>query len=175
MTTANIITQELVKELFSYDGGELIENTTRGQNKYAIKGNLVGSMSFLGYKVTKINGKAYKVHRLIFLYQNGYLPKFIDHINGNRSDNRIENLREASLHENARNIEKRNGKTSRYKGGFCRGSGIRQWRAALSFEGKTRQLGSFETELEAAMAYNISAIQYFGNFARLNITEKGAA
>jgi hypothetical protein len=163
----NTISQETVRRLFTYDNGELIENTTRGQNKYAKAGAIVGSFTSNGYKVTKICGKAYKLHRLIFLYHFGYMPKFIDHVNGDRSDNRIENLREATRNDNARNIGKKGGTTSAYKGVFWV-NGIKNWKAAASYNGKCYHIGTYHTEEEAAQAYNDFASTKFGEFARLN-------
>lgn len=170
----NTITQSEVKRLFTYQDGELIENTTRGQNKYAKIGSFVGSFTSHGYKVTKINGKPYKLHRLIFLYHFGYMPKFVDHANGDRSDNRIENLREATRNDNARNIDKKGGKTSIYKGVFWV-VGIKHWKAGASYKGKSYHIGTYHTEEEAAKAYNDFALANFGKFARLNQVFCGVA
>jgi hypothetical protein len=56
-----------------------------------------------GYHKTYINKKFYKTHRLIFFYHNGYFPEFVDHIDGNKTNNKIENLRPTTKSQNAMN------------------------------------------------------------------------
>jgi hypothetical protein len=95
------LTQEKVKELFEYrDGALFLKNRTTdsiGRSVKHLNGKIAGTPDSSGYLQTKINGKLHLNHRLIFLMFNGYLPSFVDHINGKRSDNRIENLRSATI------------------------------------------------------------------------------
>ena len=67
--------------------------------------NVVGSLSSNGGLVIGFNGKTYLVHRVIWLYVYGYMPKLIDHINGDRTDNRLCNLREADYAKNNQNAK----------------------------------------------------------------------
>lgn len=91
----------------------------------------------------------------------------IDHINGNGLDNRKNNLRIASIRQNAQNQKIRKDNISGYKGvSFIRKSN--KWRTCICVNGKNKHLGCFETKEEAAIAYNNAAIKYFGEFARLN-------
>lgn len=69
----------------------------------ARRGFPAGSYDANGYLCVKLSGKSYKMHRLIFLLHHGFLPEIVDHINGCKSDNRIENLREASTSLNNAN------------------------------------------------------------------------
>jgi hypothetical protein len=95
------MTQDEVKQLFDYRDGKLYWKEDRGANK--VKGIHAGTVDAKGYRVVQINKKMYKEHRLIFLYFNGTLPKILDHINRNKEDNRIENLRAVSDALNAQN------------------------------------------------------------------------
>jgi hypothetical protein len=106
------------------------------------------------------------------LYHHGYLPKYIDHIDGNRSNNDISNIREATKNQNGMNQKKQishNGKplSSIYKGvdWYKR---YKKWRARIEISRKSKHLGYFTSERAAAQAYNCAAIDHFGEFAKLN-------
>lgn len=91
---------------------------------------------------------------------------FTDHINGNKLDNRRENLRLCTKAENSRNVESIRG-NSKYKG-VCQHRRTKRWEAHIGFEYKSIYIGSYGTQEEAALAYNGAALKYFGEFARLN-------
>lgn len=91
-----------------------------------------------------------------------------DHINGNTLDNRRENLRLCTHAENGRNRKKSRGKTSSQYKGVCWNKRERKYRAAIQINKKSKTLGLFRNEEEAALAYNRAAILYHGQFARLN-------
>lgn len=106
-----------------------------------------------------------RMHRVLIRAPDGMQ---VDHINGNRLDNRKENLRLASQAQNSRNRGKFAIPTySRYKGvSYHKRDHV--WQAEIKVDGKAIYLGSFTTEREAALAYNIAARQYHGNYAKLN-------
>ena len=109
------------------------------------------------------------MHRELMNAPNGV---DVDHINGDRLDNRLENLRLCSRKENLRNTMKRmNTKkgvaSSKYKGIYW-AKDRNKWRATIRFNGKNYHIGTFEDELEAAKAYNEYAEKHFGDFARIN-------
>lgn len=97
MTEQEIISY--IQKWFVYDNGKLIRTDRRNSN---------GSLDKDGYLIIKIKGTQYKAHRLVFAWFNNRFPcGDIDHINHNRLDNRIENLREVSRLENLRNIRRK--------------------------------------------------------------------
>lgn len=93
-----------------------------------------------------------------------------DHISGDGLDNRRCNLRRCTNKQNGRNRRKLCNSSSRYKG-VRRAKGQRNWRAGIRIDGDWIELGSFETEIEAARVYNRFALKHFGEFSRLNILE----
>ena len=164
------LTQDLLKELFDYRDGELYRKKYRSSN--AQKGDLAGYVQKNGYRAITINGKIYRIHRLIFLYHHGFLPEFLDHIDGNRLNNSVDNLRGATSQENNRNVKKHksmNGKatSSEFKGVYWH-KRDKKWQAQIRIDGKKKHLGSFDSELKAAKAYNNAGIEHFGEFVKLN-------
>lgn len=112
--------------------------------------------------------KRIKLHRLVLSAPDGFS---VDHINGDGLDNRRSNLRLCSNAENIRNQQKQKRKTSsRFKGvTLYRGIRGSRWRGYIHYNSKKYRLGSFGTEIEAAQAYNKAALEFFGQFARLNV------
>jgi hypothetical protein len=91
---------------------------------------------------------------------------FVDHINHNGLDNRRYNLRFATRRQNGQNrLPNRNG-SSKYKGVSI--TKYKKWIARIRVNGKAIWLGTFDTEIEAAQAYDLAAIEHFGTFARIN-------
>src|SRR5690554_2331296 len=89
-------------------------------------GMRAGSITDEGYVAIKVMGRSYKAHRLAWLFHYGSpVPEFIDHINGDRSDNRIANLREANRTQNQANSR---AKKDKLKGAYYRKDGG-YWRA----------------------------------------------
>lgn len=109
-----------------------------------------------------------RVHRWILGNPKG---KIVDHINGNKYDLRKSNLRIATASQNCANKRKTTKRkcTSTYKGVYKNKTSIR-WHSAIKFPktNKTVYLGSFSTELEAAVAYNTKARELYGEYARIN-------
>lgn len=105
-----------------------------------------------GYRCTTINGKQYYQHRLVWLYVYGELPsKPIDHINGVKDDNRVENLRLSTPSENQQNrckSRKKRGLTGAYPMSRCK-----TWYSTIMVNRVKTYLGAFATEEEAAEAY----------------------
>jgi len=98
-----MITQEQVRKLFDYnpETGDITRKISVSSN--TMIGDPAGYKGKRGYKYTSIKNKKYYNHRIAFLYYHGYLPKSIDHINGNPLDNSIKNLRECTQSQNGCN------------------------------------------------------------------------
>jgi hypothetical protein len=107
------MTQQDFIDRFEYQDGKLFYKKSAGCMK---KGSEVGTVTERGYVKTLIGRKPFLVHRIIFMMHKGYLPKCLDHIDGNPSNNRIENLRVATLSQNNLNRGKHKRNTSGYKG-----------------------------------------------------------
>ena len=122
-----------------------------------------------GYKckVTRLNKKLYKTHRLIFLIHYGYLPDKIDHKDGNALNNCPCNLRETTSSQNSCNSKIQSNNTSGYKG-VCYDKVRRNYMAYINVNGNRHNLGRHKTALSAALVYNEYAIKYHGEFAKLN-------
>jgi HNH endonuclease/AP2 domain len=110
------------------------------------------------------NGKTIYLYRHILNAADGLV---VDHVNGNPLDNRKANLRICTQTENCYNSAKRSGAKSKYKGVSIRDE-AKPFRARITKDGKGCHIGSFETEIEAALAYDVKAKEMFGEFARLN-------
>ena len=116
-----------------------------------------------GYAFNATRGR---MHRVILNAPDGVM---VDHINGDKLDNRKANLRLCTNSKNQANRKVVRG-VSKFKGVVLerRKNGRCFWKATLVFEGKATYLGSFATDLEAAAAYNEAAVSKFGEFAHLN-------
>jgi hypothetical protein len=125
-----------------------------------------------GYVVTGLCGTTVRLHRFIL---NPPKNIQIDHINGDKLNNTKTNLRFATNTENQRNVPKRktvNKKptTSKYKGVHWKKE-ARKWIARIAVNKERIHLGQFNSEEEAAKAYNKAASIHFGEFAKLNQIE----
>jgi hypothetical protein len=161
---ADDITQAQLKKLFDYDasgtfvrklnGKLVIQNLSKGQR----------------YLRISVNGKPRALHRIVFCWHYGYFPKIIDHINNNRLDNRIENLREATQANNCLNRKHHENSRSPYKNVYLQSPTKnslwkRNWAVMVTVDGKRKYFGSYEdVELANLIAIEVRA-KYHGAFA----------
>lgn len=158
-----ILTQEYLKTMFDYKDGHLYWKEDR---LVVRKGEKAGTLNNCGYMQVGHKGNVYLLHRLIFTWHHGYLPKYVDHINNDRADNRIENLREATSAENNYNRKKR---TTKYPvKGIYKHSKFDKYCVELYCKGKRIHIGIFKTLEEAMEASKKAREKYHGKFARHN-------
>jgi hypothetical protein len=165
------LTQDEVKTLFEYKDGSLYWKI-KPSKKIHINSE-AGYTERDGYRRVRIHKQNYPTHRLIFLYFNGYMPKFIDHKDGNRSNNNLDNLRECTAADNQHNRKnqiKFVSTCSKWKG-VCWIKHRKRWMARIKVNYKSIYVGYFTDEDDAARAYNEAAKKYFGEFAHLNAVD----
>ena len=118
-----------------------------------------------GYPIT-YTGRSKTLHKnLLGKQQKGYV---IDHINRNKLDNRLENLRIITSRENSYNRTKSSTSNNKYKGVIKRNN---KYIASITKDGIRKEIGGFDTEEEAAKTYDMMAQELFGEFAGLNFPE----
>lgn len=147
-------------ELFEYRGGKLF---WRGGKR---AGQEAGWLNRWGYREVCVGGKYYGAHRIVWEMHNGPIPERmkVDHRSKDKGDNRIENLRLATRQENNRNVGARRDNRLGVKGvGWHKAS--QRYRARITVDGRTRELGFFKTADEAREAYARAAEELHGAFA----------
>ena len=160
---AVMITQQYIKELFHYNEhtGDFTRLIKRGSSHV---GDIAGSITWNGYTSIYIDGKNYRAHQLAWLYVHGVWPDTdIDHINRNKSDNRIVNLRLASRSQNNINSGLHSHNTSGFRGVYASRN---KWAAQIKLNGKKIYLGRFNTAEEAHQCYLAAARELYGEFVQ---------
>lgn len=159
-------TEELYIEchrLFYYEDGHLKRKIK--VHKYPV-GYIAGcKQRSRKHMIVRIKGKNYYIHRLIYLMHFKHIPEFLDHIDGNGYNNKIENLRPATRRQNAKNQGVAKNNKTGFKGVCLKDGRIT---ASICSDGEKYQLGAFNTTLEAAKAYDKKAIELHGEFAKTN-------
>lgn len=151
------MTREELLATFSYD-----PNT--GEFTRRRDGKVIVPMISQGYKRLWFKGHLYQQHRVAWLYVYGRWPAFrIDHINMDRLDNRIANLRECDMSQNLMNARAHRDNACGFKG-VSRNH--KRWQANISAYGQHTYLGTFDTPEEAHAAYAAAAERIHGQFAR---------
>lgn len=159
-----MLTQERLKRLMTYnpETGEFIWRVRWHRSR---PGDKVGRSLNVGYYRITIDGKHYYLHQLAFLFMEDRIPTHdIDHKNGDKIDNRWDNLRVAGKQGNQANSPMKSTNTSGFKGvSFC--ATTKRWRASIRHNGREINLGRYNTKEEAAKAYEVSSVRLFGEFA----------
>ena len=163
------LSKEMLNELFEYRDGEIYYKVSRSRNKAGSKAGTYRKHDN-AYQVI-INGKHYLTHRIVFMMHYGYLPQFVDHIDRNRSNNKIENLREATLEQNAQNAKVRKDTISNIKN-VCWNKVDKSWKVRIQANGKRITIGQFK-DLELAELVAMEARDKFhGKYANHGYKEQ---
>jgi len=129
----------------------------------ALPGNEAGSLNPTGYIKITIRGIQYPRSKLAWLYTYSKWPTpFIDHINRERSDDRIINLRQATRGQNNRNTKMRSNNTTGVKGVIVNRG---KFMVRINIRGKSIYIGRYDDLDDASQAYQIAATKYHGSFA----------
>jgi hypothetical protein len=162
------LTAERLRELLEYDPETGEFRWLRHRARGARAGSPAGYINAVGYRVIMLSQRAYHAHRLAWLYMAGEWPRGdLDHINGDRADNRRSNLRLADRTQNNANARRRSDNTSGHKG-VSRHGQCNRWQARIRVRGRTIYLGLHKTQEAAAAAYDAAAREHFGEYARLS-------
>lgn len=158
-----------MKKLFDIHGNEIMVD----DNQYDYLSKFSWHISPQGYakknKSKSPNGDhGILMHRMVLGAKAG---EQVDHIDGNKLNNQLENLRLCSFSSNQANSKIKSNNTSKYKG-VTFDSSRNKWIAQIMINRKHKFLGRFNSPIDAAREYNNAAIHYFGEFANINNLEK---
>ena len=154
-----MLTQERVRALLDYDSesGQMFYKKGAGRGRPTNKP--AGWRSSQGYKMVLIDGKNYRMHRVIWLYVYGYLPEQIDHVNHVRHDNRLCNLRAATNATNHMNRPMQANNTSGVVGVYWF-KRDKKWDAQIKINGKNVYIGRFANKEDAVAARKQAEIDF---------------
>ena len=149
-----------VSELFRYEAGTLVRIQDHANTHV---GDEAGWITRYGYRALCIDRKCYLMHKLIYLLHHKTWPKVLDHINGNKLDNRIENLRPASVAQNCWNQKIKQRNTSGCKN-VSWNKARHKWAVRIRVHGKVKQWYVADLELADLLAHEARTL-YHGAFA----------
>ena len=155
-----MLTQDTVRQLFDYDDGALVWKVSRGRVR---KGSRAGSINSTGREQIRVDGKLYLTYRIIFLMHHGYLPERLDHIDGDLSNNRIENLRECTQSQNRCNSIGKVNSITGVKNVFRKRN---KYFVAVRLNGVRHYGGTFDTIEEAEQTAIQLRNELHGEYAR---------
>lgn len=154
------LTKEYVLALLQYvpETGELLRKKARPRIQV---GSVAGSINPQGYRYIQLDGRKYASHRLVWLIEYGKMPTAdIDHIDGNKLNNRISNLRDATRKQNCENKGAQSNNSVGYRG-VTYNKRLRKYVAQIQHYGKNRHLGVFAMPEDAYAAYVNATQQLF--------------
>jgi len=153
------MTQSELKELLYYDSLTGKFTWLASTNKKIVIGTRAGSRKITGYREIKVNNERFTEHQLAWLYVYGYIPTEIDHIDHNRSNNILTNLREVTHIVNCKNRSKQVNNVSGFTG-VCFYTRTGKWEAKIKVKGKTIHLGSYTDKVDAIKARQEANVKY---------------
>lgn len=162
MTKREGLTPDRLRDLLDYfpETGLFVWRVARS---HVAKGDIAGHLDRDGYVTIRVDGVTHEASRLAWLYVYNEWPlPSVDHINRQKADNRIVNLRIATKQQNGVNRGAQKNSISGIKGVTPHGSG---WRAKITVNDKPYSLGTYRTKNEAHVAYTIAEKRFFGEFS----------
>lgn len=161
-----LLTMDEVAHKLRYDPATGIFTWRVRVSTRANAGDVAGKVRADGYRIIKIDGRDIYAHRLAWFLTYGQVPTLpLDHINGNRDDNSIANLREATASQNTVNQKRRSNNKSGFKGVHW-SEPHKKWRARIKINGRYKSLGYFSDQKDAFAAYMAACEGAHGPFAR---------
>ena len=158
-------TKDYLHTLFEYKDGELFRKVSKGASK---KGSKAGTKKPDGCSHVRIESGTYLLHRVIFMMHYGYVPDQIDHIDGNRSNNRIENLRPATHSQNAQNAKTRKDNLFGIKNvSFSKRTN--KWKVRIQANKKRLFIGAFDNLELAELVAMEARDKYHGQYAKYGV------
>lgn len=157
----NILTQEYLQSVFEYKNGDLYWKITN--SNVAKAGSKAGCLQKNGYRILMLNKKYHYAHRIIFMMHYGYLPKVIDHIDRNPSNNCIENLRESTVSQNLHNRTAQKNSKSGIKGVYWLAN-RKKWVARCKIGKTISKCSYFDTMEQAKEAIEKFRHEHLGEF-----------
>lgn len=161
------ITQNYLKELFHYSDGHLYWKKKPTEKSKHKVGSSAGFITKKGYTQVRFSGKHYFVHNLIYMYHHGTIPNFVDHIDGNRSNNNIENLRPCTHQQNCLNRCVRKDSKTGVKGVKKTKNGKYMVRVTNPENKQRMYLGVYDSLDEAYSVSKTYINKFHGEFANL--------
>ena len=160
------LTASRLREVLSYDPDTGVFTWRMTRRGRAVAGKKAGSKNGRGYIIVRVDRLLHRANRLAWLYMTGsWPPGDIDHINGDRADDRWGNLRPATRSQNNANGRRPRDNTSGFKGVSWH-RGCNKWQAGIGVGGRRRHLGLFDTPEAAHNSYLTAAAKLFGQFVR---------
>lgn len=163
---------DALRELLKYDPESPSALRWRHSGRGRRLGLGAGALDPRGYWKVRVGGRLWYAHRIVWALQHGADPgdAQIDHINGDPSDNRLDNLRLATSQQNAWNRRHPPHGASRFRGVYLdRRAMARPWYSQIAVGSETLHVGVFRCETAAALAYDRAARRLRGPFAALNM------
>jgi len=157
------ISQSELNELFYVQNGALYWKVSKPYSRIKA-GTPAGRTVKDGYKQVCVNNQRILNHQIVFKMFKGYIPKIIDHIDGNVLNNSIDNLREVSLSQNQFNSKLSTRNKSGVKG-VCWDKSYKKWRAYLSVNGKQATLGYYDSVEGAKAVVDVARNKYHKEYA----------
>lgn len=160
------VSLSLFKEYISYNPETGLFHWRKPRRKISVGSPAFNTPQSSGYLEGGFMLKRFLSHRVAFFMHEGWVPSEIDHINLDRKDNRIINLRASNPLTNSYNLPRRVDNTSGYKG-VCFDKRKGKWMSRIHSDNKTHFIGYFNNKEDAALAYKEAAISKHGEFMRI--------